>query len=67
MKDSLHSDVRTRTGGLHQILPNGDLFIEESNYGRNSISMQMVLLDGRMSIVQITEMFILLARQESYY
>ncbi len=28
-------DVRTITEGRSQILPNGDLFIEETNYGRN--------------------------------
>ena len=28
------NDVRTKTEGTHQILPNGDLFIDESNYGR---------------------------------
>jgi hypothetical protein len=35
LKDSLvQNDVRTITEGRSQILPNGDLFIEESNYGR---------------------------------
>ena len=35
LKDSLiENDVRTITGGRGQILPNGDLFIEENNYGR---------------------------------
>ena len=35
LKDSLiENDVRTITDGRSQILPNGDLFIEESNYGR---------------------------------
>ena len=35
LKDSLiEHDVRTITEGRSQILPNGDLFIEESNYGR---------------------------------
>ena len=35
MKDSLvNNDVRTKTGGRSEILPNGDLFIEETNYGR---------------------------------
>jgi len=35
MKDSLvNNDVRTKTGGRGEILPNGDLFIEETNYGR---------------------------------
>ena len=35
LKDSLiENDVRTITEGRSQILPNGDLFIEESNYGR---------------------------------
>ena len=29
------NDVRTITGGLGQILPNGDLFVEETNYGRS--------------------------------
>lgn len=34
-KDSLeNNDVRTITGGRSQILPNGDLFIEESDYSR---------------------------------
>ncbi len=32
MKDN---DIRTITEGRNQILPNGDLFIEESNYGRS--------------------------------
>ena len=27
-------DVRTITGGTHQIFPNGDLLVEETNYGR---------------------------------
>ena len=30
-----NNDVRTITGGLGQILPNGDLFVEETNYGRS--------------------------------
>tara|TARA_B100000963_G_C22633785_1_gene676406 strand:+ start:2012 stop:3373 length:1362 start_codon:yes stop_codon:yes gene_type:complete len=30
----INNDVRTITEGRSQILPNGDLFIEESNYGR---------------------------------
>ena len=35
MKDSISkNDIKTRTGGQNQILLNGDLFIEESNYGR---------------------------------
>ncbi len=35
LKESLiENDVRTDTLGVSQILPNGDLFIEESNYGR---------------------------------
>jgi hypothetical protein len=35
MKDSLvNNDVKTITQGLSQILSNGDLFIEETNYGR---------------------------------
>ena len=35
LKDSLvKKDVRTITGGRGQILTNGDLFIEETNYGR---------------------------------
>jgi hypothetical protein len=35
MNESLeNNDVRTRTEGLIQILPNGDLFIEEQNHGR---------------------------------
>jgi hypothetical protein len=35
LKDSLiENDVRTWTQGRSQILPNGDLFIEETNYGR---------------------------------
>ena len=35
LKDSLiNNDVRTITGGRSEILPNGDLFIEEINYGR---------------------------------
>ena len=35
LKDSLiEHDVRTITAGRSQILPNGDLFIEESNYAR---------------------------------
>jgi len=35
LKDSLiENDVRTITEGRSQILPNGELFIEESNYGR---------------------------------
>jgi hypothetical protein len=36
LKDSLEeNDVRTITGGRDQILTNGDLFVEESNYGRS--------------------------------
>ena len=27
--------MRTKNQGLHEILPNGDLFIEEQNYGRS--------------------------------
>ena len=35
LKDSLiENDVRTITEGRSQILTNGDLFIEETNYGR---------------------------------
>ncbi len=35
LEDSLiKNDVRTKNQGLNQILPNGDLFIEETNYGR---------------------------------
>lgn len=35
LKDSLiENDVRTITEGRSEILPNGDLFIEETNYGR---------------------------------
>ncbi len=35
LRDSLiKHDVRTITGGLSQILPNGDLFVEENNYSR---------------------------------
>ena len=35
LKDSLsNNDVRTITAGRSEILPNGDLFIEEENYGR---------------------------------
>ncbi|QNI92928.1 arylsulfotransferase family protein [Synechococcus sp. BOUM118] len=35
LNDSLiKNDVRTKNGGLSEILPNGDLFIEESNYAR---------------------------------
>ena len=35
LKDSLvNNDVRTITEGRSQILPNGDLFIEETNYAR---------------------------------
>ena len=30
----INEDVRTITEGRSQILPNGDLFIEETNYGR---------------------------------
>ena len=30
----IKNDVRTNTEGRSQILPNGDLFIEETNYGR---------------------------------
>ena len=29
------NDVRTNTSGRSQILPNGDLFVEESNFGRS--------------------------------
>ena len=36
LQDSLkENDVRTISEGLHQILANGDLFIEETNYGRS--------------------------------
>ncbi len=31
----MKNDVRTKTEGRSQILPNGDLFVEESNYGRS--------------------------------
>ena len=35
LKNSLSiNDVRTVTGGLNTILPNNDLFIEESDFGR---------------------------------
>ena len=35
LKDSLiENDVRTISGGRNEILPNGDLFVEETNYGR---------------------------------
>ena len=35
LKDSLiKNDVRTKNQGLGEILPNGDLFIEEQNFGR---------------------------------
>tara|TARA_B100001057_G_scaffold447231_1_gene486569 strand:+ start:1415 stop:2809 length:1395 start_codon:yes stop_codon:yes gene_type:complete len=35
LNDSMkNSDIRTVTQGRSKILPNGDLFIEESNYGR---------------------------------
>ena len=35
LKDNLiKNDVRTKTEGRSQILPNGDLFVEETNYGR---------------------------------
>ncbi|MDC1066659.1 arylsulfotransferase family protein [Alphaproteobacteria bacterium] len=35
IKDSLvNNDIRTITQGTSEILPNGDLFIEETNYGR---------------------------------
>tara|TARA_B100001989_G_C24541871_1_gene468109 strand:+ start:926 stop:2302 length:1377 start_codon:yes stop_codon:yes gene_type:complete len=35
LSDSLmKNDVRTITGGLNQILSNGDLFVHETNYGR---------------------------------
>ena len=35
LTDSLiKNDVRTITAGRSQIIPNGDLFIEEQNYGR---------------------------------
>jgi len=35
LKDSLiENDVRTITGGLSSIIPNGDLFVEEHIYGR---------------------------------
>ena len=30
----IKNDVRTITGGRNQILPNGDLLVEETNYGR---------------------------------
>ena len=30
----MKNNVRTRTQGRSQILPNGDLFVEETNYGR---------------------------------
>ena len=30
----IRNNVRTGTQGLSQILPNGDLFVEETNYGR---------------------------------
>lgn len=33
-KSFVGNDIRTITEGLHQILPNGDLFVEETNYGR---------------------------------
>lgn len=33
-KSLIENDVRTMSEGLSQILPNGELFIEESNYGR---------------------------------
>ena len=36
LKNSLiKNNVRTKNQGLHEILPNGDLFIEEQNYGRS--------------------------------
>ena len=35
LKDSIvENDIRTITQGTSQILPNGDLYIEESKYGR---------------------------------
>ena len=35
LKESLkREDVRTRSGGMNQILPNGDLYIEETDFGR---------------------------------
>ena len=34
-KSLLENDVRTTTGGTSQILPNGDLFFEETNFGRS--------------------------------
>ena len=35
LKNSLiQNEVRTRSQGRSQILPNGDLFVEETNYGR---------------------------------
>jgi hypothetical protein len=35
IKDSLlKNDIRTMTEGRSEILPNGDLFIEETNFGR---------------------------------
>ena len=35
LSDSLkNNEVRTITDGRSQILPNGDLFVEETNYGR---------------------------------
>ena len=35
LKNSLvKNDVRTKTAGRSEILPNGDLFVEETNYGR---------------------------------
>ena len=30
----IKNDVRTKNEGLSEILPNGDLFIEETNYAR---------------------------------
>lgn len=35
LKESLkREDVRTRSGGMSEILPNGDLYIEETDFGR---------------------------------
>ena len=34
-KSLLKNDVKTNTSGRSEILPNGDLFIEESNFGRS--------------------------------
>ena len=36
LKDSLiENDVKNITNGRNEILPNGDLFVEETNYGRS--------------------------------